>query len=426
MEEALEYENCDGEIYTSQFYKSLLNSTKSDFNKYVEPFSIPGIGDDNPHPVERGIEVFPSVSEVTPGEKNLLIPNIQVLEQKIATLVKNQKILIDKHRDSGLPFHNFPEKVEINKPLHNKPIMKIETSQAIDKILKPGELDCSEHDGLAVKPLINLSCLKKATYVNKSIEVIDNICDKQSVNKDILIPNIDTIDKIHTTLPNTNEIKVNEDNNIISFKSIKYKNLLYVGSSIAHNVDFNKLERKTGANIFRSKAYCSTYNDNPAVRFKDTNFKDIVNLRNKQLKPNILLMQASSVDIKILDDMKCITEQRRNFLAELSSYNMVRIALDSFKQNINLEQVIIFERTPRLDGLQNLTDMSNGKLYYFKNLYDYNNKIFIGKHNLNMEDRKALFGIGTKRYDGWHLRGGKEAYTNSILNILEQCGIILI
>ena len=199
--------------------------------------------------------------------------------------------------------------------------------------------------------------------------------------------------------------------------------VLYVGSSIAHHCDIEEVKKQTGTQIQMVRAYGSVFN--PLHRFPEKNFSDVVTTQ--VVTKDILVMQASSVDLTELGRETHVSRAYVEQKALDSSYNMVKIAESALRDSPYLKQVILNERIPRYDNLKQLSEDANKELYKLRESSDYKDKIHIGKHTLECEGelRNSRYGYPSEGYDAIHLRGrtGKQSYTKSILNIFSQAGI---
>ena len=200
--------------------------------------------------------------------------------------------------------------------------------------------------------------------------------------------------------------------------------ILYVGSSIAHHCDIEEVKKQTGTQIQMERAYGSVYN--PLHRFPEKNFTDVVTTQ--VVTKDILVMQASSVDLTELGRQTHMSQAYVEQKALDSSYNMIKIAESALRDSPYLKQVILNERVPRYDNLKQLSENANKELYQLREASVYKDKIHIGKHTLECEGelRNSRYGYPSEKcYDAIHLRGrtGKKSYTESILNIFSEAGI---
>ena len=213
-------------------------------------------------------------------------------------------------------------------------------------------------------------------------------------------------------------------NNENILKQIKGEKMSYIGDSIAHNCDFDRLARETGVYLHTLKAYGSVRDDHH--RFPNKNFETVVQQEIVENHPTILILQASSVDIHELAKRDDLSLDHKVQEAKNSSYNMLRHAFDATKYNQYLKLVVINDRIPCYDGnlKQDLMNIANEELYRLANIYN-NDRIFIGKHQLKSDQQSihSQYGKYSDRYyDGWHLKGpkGKQSYTTSVLTVLSK------
>ena len=86
--------------------------------------------------------------------------------------------------------------------------------------------------------------------------------------------------------------------------------------------------------------------------------------------PDVLAVQMSSVDIKVLADSN-LTYENMVQEAENTSYRMICIMCDALEQNSNLQFALIAELIPRCGNhlAEFLTEVANEKLHKLGKLY---------------------------------------------------------
>ena len=222
----------------------------------------------------------------------------------------------------------------------------------------------------------------------------------------------------------TNKDADSSMSNNVSLKKLKGEQMCYIGDSIAHNCDFERLVKETGVYLKTIKAYGSVRDEHH--HFPNKNFEYVLRREMIEHKPSILILQSSSVDIHELAKRDDLSLDHKEQEAKNSSYNMLRHALDATKNNKNLKLVVINDRIPCYDGKlkQHLMQLGNDELYCLGNIYK-DDKIFIGKHELRCDNNTMhlLYGrYSDAHYDGWHLKGskGKLSYTISVLTVLRE------
>jgi hypothetical protein len=200
--------------------------------------------------------------------------------------------------------------------------------------------------------------------------------------------------------------------------------MVWVGDSIAHHIDFEDIEKAVKTKIKKKKAYGSVKAS--GQKFPDSNFTDVVPRELSGQQADILVMQASSVDLTNIpaDASKEYGQQ----VAFISSQNMVTVAKNALAANPTIKQVLILQTTPRYDDKYELNLFSQKKLEEAKDSAK-DDRIVIGKHSLDCSGglRVARYGVaGKARVDGVHLRGssGKVAYTRSVAKVLAEVGLI--
>jgi hypothetical protein len=161
-------------------------------------------------------------------------------------------------------------------------------------------------------------------------------------------------------------------------------------------------------------------------KFPEANFTDVIPRELRDQSADILVLQASSVDLTNLpaDAPKEFCKQQ----ALISSQNMVTVAKNALATNPNIKNVLLFETTPRYDNKHDINVFAQKKLH--EAIDEANNdRIRIGKHSLACTDglRVSRYGVkGKPRVDGLHLRGssGKVAYTRSVARALAELRLI--
>ena len=213
--------------------------------------------------------------------------------------------------------------------------------------------------------------------------------------------------------------------------------LLYIGSSIAYNIDTEQISQFLdgwNCDFVMAKAYSSVYDGLSLFPLK--NFERVVFQSNQGVSPNVIVLQAPSVDIRnsrrILENHNS-RDKRLHYLSkyQLRSYfltmqeiakqgsrNMVDIACQALTNNSNLQKVVIMEVTPVYNGLQFLHDLANQELH----TYNYDKRVVIGTHDFRDDRAKMFLTRDAPQFDGWHFRGGsgRSSYTNSVMRILQE------
>ena len=222
-------------------------------------------------------------------------------------------------------------------------------------------------------------------------------------------------------------------------KSRSKMQTMMLGDSILHNINTREVEKEIGGLLFTpglygsgartNRCYGAKFEDGPEVKYKHNNFKNKVPKLLKERPVDNLILQAPSVDITNLK-LQTNNEEFNINKAKESSEVMVEVACDALENNKDMK-IVILERTPRYDDKADLSEFSNFVLQELvrKAKHKYGDRLMYGSHILDSEGttREARYGRPgvTPRYDGLHLRGvlGKQAYTNSVINILSEAGV---
>ena len=206
--------------------------------------------------------------------------------------------------------------------------------------------------------------------------------------------------------------------------------MLLVGDSIGHNLHLNEIENVTEMKIVTKKAYCTMSGGN----FPESNYERVVpEILRSHPEAKILTFNASASDLTNISPGASLRYSEQQ--ASTSSYNAIKIASEALKSNHpNLKKVIVSQRTPRYDNLNQLNEFANNELHKAWETLPENirGKVVIGHHKLDCKEAihvsrygAAGTGVGGKLVDGLHMRGssGKIAYTRSMANIMIQAGI---
>ena len=219
---------------------------------------------------------------------------------------------------------------------------------------------------------------------------------------------------------------------------------LYLGDSISANVSFDALEEGMKTRIVSAKAYSSIHDvvsnvaKKPAI-FPERNFTDVIPTELAKGVFTNLIVQGGSVHITNLitkDNPKEYIEYFRQE-AVLSAKNIFSACENALKMKTSLKTVIILKQIPRYDrtNVDPLCMKQALSLLYNNTLTDLwmtsplKDRIFIGNHNIECSGsiRESRYrNTQTGAFDGIHLYGssGRKAYTQSVLNILKQAGLV--
>ena len=161
-------------------------------------------------------------------------------------------------------------------------------------------------------------------------------------------------------------------------------------------------------------------------KFPESNFTEVVPRELRDQQADLLVLQASSVDLTNIpvDASREYSEQQ----ALISSQNMVTVAKNALAVNPTIKNVLLFETAPRYDDKHKLNEYAQEKLIEAK-INANDDRIIIGKHSLACKDgfRVSRYGVcGKPRVDGVHLRGssGMVSYTRSVAKVLAEVGLM--
>ena len=107
------------------------------------------------------------------------------------------------------------------------------------------------------------------------------------------------------------------------------KMISWIADSIGHHIHFEEIEKVTGAQIKKRKAYGSVKAS--GQKFPDANFTDVVPQETYYKDVDFLVMQASSVDLTNLPEDA--SEEYARQTALISSSNMITAAKAALRNN---------------------------------------------------------------------------------------------
>ena len=210
--------------------------------------------------------------------------------------------------------------------------------------------------------------------------------------------------------------------------------LLYIGDSIFRNVYTEKIEKVTKAEVKVVKAYSSSYDNNRNNKFKSSNFTDLLPKELENNRHDAVAMQASSTDLTNYRAEP--NKEKRRQIAQTSNSNMLSAATAAAASHPNLKKIVLFERAPRFDDLEELNIFANQDLHlqWQKCDKEFKNKVVIGNHNLKPHgvhaqvQKLSRWGDPRKHQnpDQLHLKGssGMMKTTDSVLAGLAAAGLI--
>ena len=207
-----------------------------------------------------------------------------------------------------------------------------------------------------------------------------------------------------------------------------------MGDSIFRNVYIEKIEKVTKAKVKIVKAYSSSYDNNRNNKFKSSNFTDLLPKELENSRHNAVAMQASSTDLTNYRAEP--NKEKLRQIAQASNSNMLSAATAAAASHPNLKKIVLFERAPRFDDLEELSIFANQDLHlqWQKCDQEFKNKVVIGNHNLKPHgvhaqvQKLSRWGDARKHQnpDQLHLKGssGMMKTTDSVLAGLAAAGLI--
>ena len=137
-------------------------------------------------------------------------------------------------------------------------------------------------------------------------------------------------------------------------KFLQKPRVLYVGDSIAQNVDKKHIEDKSASKIRARRAYSSVYDKR--ARWPNNNVKDVteeaLNEAHENDKYDHVILSAPSVDITNLDTTKTLPTDNIEIFKQdiiISCKNMMSTAQNAIIANPNIKTVTVVEHPPRFD-----------------------------------------------------------------------------
>ena len=251
-------------------------------------------------------------------------------------------------------------------------------------------------------------------------------------------------DKTKTTIPRIREPRVAQlKMKPVEAMGIKKKTkylekpkVLYIGDSIAHNVNMGKVEKDTNSRVKTVKAYSAV--EDLKSRYPSKNFTDVTPAALKDTreedKYTELVLAAPSVDITNIntgnlngDDNIEVFEQK----VIISCQNMLSVAQNAVIDNPQLRKVVLMEHAPRQDPKEvdpirlkpRLAKLANSTLAQLVQNSGFADKIVMGRHSLDITNANTVYRDDfTGRYDGVHMHGshGKDIFTRSVERIIRS------
>jgi hypothetical protein len=194
------------------------------------------------------------------------------------------------------------------------------------------------------------------------------------------------------------------------------------------------------------KCYAATYSDDPAIKFRRKNFRDILPAELEDNDYTAVLMQSSSVKLTNLKGKGAAPDLLRQ-TALVAARNMFDVATAAATYP-TVEKIILAEAPPRIDEMAEHAEYGNKEL---DRLWEdaepaLKEKIYIGKHRYLtsacpcsdpscQQFPGPQGGLQASRYgspdthgssfDGVHFRGssGKVANTRSLISMLTSVGL---
>ena len=216
-----------------------------------------------------------------------------------------------------------------------------------------------------------------------------------------------------------------------------------ISDDIVSNTNYRVIENVMNAKITTAKAYSSVYDDDEneakqKTRFPTNNFVDIIDQKVCNDKPDILIVQAGSLDVTNLKTGGNNPEKYGEYFkqeAVMSATNLFTGVTNALEKDPNLKKVILMKQIPRYDRTSDdpravksaLSQLYNDTLVQLWLQSKHKDRLTIGTHSLECAGaiRESRYRF-KNRFDGIHLYGpsGGKAYTESVLGILKSSGLV--
>ena len=205
--------------------------------------------------------------------------------------------------------------------------------------------------------------------------------------------------------------------------------------SISTNIVGPAIEKATGSLLRTTKAYAAQADD--VAKFQNKVVSKVV--RRHQKPVHTAIIGAASVDIT--NQQTTGGTQEENVVTTVASSHSIIESAEFLIKSGKAKQVIVLEHTPRYDDAAkaNLSILANKTLHTARNESEVAENIFVGCHtglDVSGEERTKRFtNDGTNSHskhvrlganDQLHMysQAGAQAITRSLLNILNQAGIV--
>lgn len=214
--------------------------------------------------------------------------------------------------------------------------------------------------------------------------------------------------------------------------------VLYIGDSVAQNMDAKIVEKAKNIRMRTEKAYSSV-----ADKKAKWPYKNVKNVTEKLLDEapkadefQHLILAAPTVDITNLDTARTKPTDNVEYFKQkvvISCQSMFTTAQNALLKHPKLKNVTLMEHPPRFDTADKDPSSLKPQLAKFANNYlqqlwsnsSLKHKIVVGQHNLLCDGkiRQARFTRTLdKKYDGIHMYGvsGRAAYMRSVSSIISS------
>ena len=246
-------------------------------------------------------------------------------------------------------------------------------------------------------------------------------CYKSQAPPKATKPVVET-DKIHVEKANQQSKEKEKPSYASKAANMKESNskekekVLFIGDSIAGNINLDVIEKAVNGKVRTAKAYSSIFDNvgtkaKAAARYPTKNFKDVVPAEIKKEPIDYLVLQSGSVDITNLNTKDKPKEYSEYYKREVryAAKNLFEAAETAISAQPSLKKVVIMCQTPRYDERSSdplalkrvLADLFNQTLAELWLESTFKDKLVVGIHNLECTGgiREARYrDIRDKRY----------------------------
>ena len=255
--------------------------------------------------------------------------------------------------------------------------------------------------------------------------LVDNILNQRPRIQKPLVPQ-----------PGSQEHKVNQKSK---------PTFTFIGDAIGRNFEIKTVEEAVGGDIKIKRAF-SSINDTAeneakfGTKHPDKLIQNVLKDHDSNIHSDILVIQTGSVDITNLktggENAQLFSDYHRSHTISAAE-NLFKEVENTLVKYPHLKKAIILKQTPRFDKKSvDPYSVKPAMAKLFNNVLDkkwlesaHKSRLLIGNHRLECSRGSYETRYSNRRnsqYDGVHMYGpsGRKAYTESLLFILRQAGLL--